>query len=336
MVWTEFIVCLAIIVAAGSRLAKYGDIIAEKTGLGRVWIGVVLLAAVTSLPELATGISSVTFVGKPDLTMGDLFGSNLINLVIIAIIDLVPRRGLVLHYLGTGIILSTVLSLGLVAAAAASLFLAQNLLTVEIFGRLGIYSVVLFVMYLMAQYTIFRFQQGKNEDDKISEVMPDVSKESTRRVITFFAIAALMTVGAGIWLASIGSRISEQTGLSASFVGTLFLAICTSAPEVVVSIFAARLGAIDMAVGNMVGSNLFNMGFIIFMVDLFYAPGPVLQGVDIVHIITALFAILMSCVVIMGVIYRPRLWLRISVNTILLIVFYLGAMVTLYSLSKPA
>jgi len=90
-----------VIIVAGTKLAKYGDLIAEKTGLGRIWIGVVLLATITSLPELATGISSVTFVGEPDLTMGDLFGSNLINLVIIAVIDLFYTRGPVLHYLGT-------------------------------------------------------------------------------------------------------------------------------------------------------------------------------------------------------------------------------------------
>src|SRR3990172_5393858 len=126
-IWLQFVACLAIIVIAGSRLAKYGDLIAEKTGLGRVWIGVVLLAAVTSLPELATGISSVTFVGEPDLTMGDLFGSNLINLAIIAIIDLVHRSGPVLHYLGSGIVLSTILSLFMIAAADTVVLLSQNL-----------------------------------------------------------------------------------------------------------------------------------------------------------------------------------------------------------------
>src|SRR3990172_3826950 len=121
LVWVQFAVCLLIIVVAGTKLAKYGDLIAEKTGLGRVWIGVVLLATITSLPELATGISSVTFVGEPDLTMGDLFGSNLVNLVIIAVIDLFYTRGPVLHYLGTGIVLSTVLSFFLITAAATSL-----------------------------------------------------------------------------------------------------------------------------------------------------------------------------------------------------------------------
>lgn len=339
MVWIQFAVCLAIIVVSGSKLAKYGDVIADKTGLGRVWIGVVLLAAATSLPELATGISSVTFVGKPDLTMGDLFGSNLINLLIIAVIDLVYRNGPVLHYLGTGIVLSTILSLFLIAAAATSLYLAQNHLTVVLFGRIGIYSLALFLLYLLAQYMIFHFQADNRSDIRNNEaVRTPRDPVPLKKAVGFFVLAALITAGAGTWLAAIGDQISEVTGLGASFVGTLFLALCTSAPEIVVSISAVRLGALDMAVGNMVGSNLFNMGVIIFVDDLFYSAGPILQGVNINHLITALFAVLMSSIVIIGIIFRPRFRWRIpvGVDTAALVILYAGAMVTLYLLGKPA
>src|SRR3989304_4125883 len=217
LIWVQFAVCLLIIVVAGTKLAKYGDLIAKKTGLGRVWIGVVLLATITSLPELATGISSVTFINEPDLTIGNLFGANLINLLIIAIIDLVHRRGPVLHYLGTDIVLRTVLSLFLIAAAATSLYLAQNLLTVALFGRIGIYSFVLFCLYLLAQYMIFRFQSVKNEDIQENEVATTNGGStpiSLKRAVTFFVVAAAATAGAGIWLAFIGDQISEVTGLT--------------------------------------------------------------------------------------------------------------------------
>lgn len=75
-----FIVCTAAIVYSGTRLSKYGDIIAEKMGLGRAWVGLVLLASVTSLPELITGISSVTFVVAPDIAVGDVLGSCIFNI----------------------------------------------------------------------------------------------------------------------------------------------------------------------------------------------------------------------------------------------------------------
>lgn len=338
MVLVQFFVCLAVIVIAGTKLAKYGDLIAERTGLGRVWIGVFLLALITSLPELATGISSVTLVREPDLTIGDLFGSNLINLMIIAIIDLMYRSGPVLHYLGTGIVLTSVLSLFLIGAAAVFLFLAQNLPTVVLFGRIGIYSFVLFGLYILAQFMIFRFNKAEVKKGEARDLttgnQPPIS---LRKVTVLFIVSALATVAAGTWLAFIGDQIAEITGLSTSFVGTMFLAICTSAPEIVVTISAARLGALDMAAGNVIGSNLFNMGVIIFINDLFYSAGPILQSVDVNHLVTALFAILMSSIVVIGIVFRPRFWMRIWVgmDSVALALMYCGALVTLYLLSRP-
>ncbi len=338
MVWLKFIICLAIIILAGSRLAKYGDLIAEKTGLGRIWIGVVLLATITSFPELANGISAVTLAGEPDLTMGDLFGSNLVNLMIIAVIDVLHTRGPILHFLGTGIVLTTILGVILIAAAAAFLYLNQSGLPALAIGHVGFYSVILFGLYLMAQYMLFRFQTVKQEARTEEELRPLLyaSLPSMKRLVAYCTLAAIATIGAGIWLAIIGKEISLGTGLNASFVGTLFLAISTSAPEIVVSISAVRLGVIEMAVGNVVGSNIFNMGVVIFVSDLFYTRGPLLRDVGVGHILTALFGILMSGVVIIGIIFRPRFWLRswVGIDTAALIILYVGAMVALYTLGR--
>jgi cation:H+ antiporter len=337
LVWVKFAICLAVILVAGSRLSKYGDVIAVKTGLGRVWVGVVLLAAITSLPELATGISSVALVGKPDLTLGDLFGSNLINLAVIAIIDVLYTRGPVLQYLGSGIVLAAILSTLLIAAAATFIYIAQNVSSLGIFGYIGLYSPILLCLYLLVQYMLFRFQrtqQGQPPDN--GSVTAGYEDVSLKRVSTFFGIAALATIAAGTWLGFIGDELSQVTGLKASFVGTIFLAICTSAPEVVVSISALRLGALEMAVGNVIGSNLFNMGIVIFVDDLFYTTGPILSYASMDHTGTALFAILMSCVVIIGLIFRPRFWPRIwvGIDTAVLVLLYFGAIFVLYSLGR--
>lgn len=91
LLWIAFLVCTSVIVYAGSRLSKYGDIIAEKTGLGRTWIGVVLMASVTSLPELVTGISSVTYANVPDIAVGDILGSCVFNMLIISFLDALHR-----------------------------------------------------------------------------------------------------------------------------------------------------------------------------------------------------------------------------------------------------
>jgi cation:H+ antiporter len=139
-------------------------------------------------------------------------------------------------------------------------------------------------------------------------------------------------VGAGMWLGLIGEQIVDSTGLKASFVGTLFLAISTSAPEMAVSISAARLGALEMAVANVVGSNLFNIGVIVFLVDLFWGEGPIFQYVSSGHVLTALFALTMSSVVIIGIIFRPKLWLRswVGLDTAFVAILYIAALVSIY------
>src|SRR4030067_3205294 len=91
LLWLGFIICTSLIVYSGTKLSKYGDIIAEKTGLGRAWIGVVLMASVTSLPELVTGISSVTYAGAPDIAAGDILGRCVFNMLILAILDSIYR-----------------------------------------------------------------------------------------------------------------------------------------------------------------------------------------------------------------------------------------------------
>ena len=117
LVWVKFIVCLAVIVVAGTRLSKYGDVIAEKTGLGGVWVGVLLMATATSLPELFTGVSAVALVGVPNLAMGDAFGSNLFNLAIIALLDILHHRGPILARVRAGHVLAGGMGIVLISLA---------------------------------------------------------------------------------------------------------------------------------------------------------------------------------------------------------------------------
>jgi cation:H+ antiporter len=141
----------------------------------------------------------------------------------------------------------------------------------------------------------------------------------------FYGIAALFIIGSATWLSYIGDEIAEVTGLGATLVGSLFLALTTSLPEVVVSVAALRLGAVDMAVGNIFGSNLFNMCIIIPVDDLFYR-GPILSVVSQSHIFTALIGVLMTCVVIIALVYRTerKTLIGVSWDAIALIILFLG------------
>jgi cation:H+ antiporter len=82
MIWMQFAATALVIVFAGVRLARFGDVLGEKSGLGRSWVGVVLLAATTSLPELFTGIGATAVSALPDIAVGDVLGSCMFNLLI--------------------------------------------------------------------------------------------------------------------------------------------------------------------------------------------------------------------------------------------------------------
>ena len=92
IVWSEFFACVVLILVAGVRLSRYGDVIAEKTGVSRTWVGLILLATVTSLPELVTGISAVALANLPNIALGDALGSCVFNLLIITVLDFLYRE----------------------------------------------------------------------------------------------------------------------------------------------------------------------------------------------------------------------------------------------------
>lgn len=156
MLWIAFVVCTAVIVYAGSRLAKYGDIIAEKTGLGRAWIGVVLMASVTSLPELITGISSVTFAGVPDIAVGDVLGSCVFNMLILAFLDAIHRPMPISAKAQQGNVLSAGFGILLLCIIAGSLSLRVPLPPL---GWIGLYTLLTIPLYFVAMRLIFFYEK---------------------------------------------------------------------------------------------------------------------------------------------------------------------------------
>ncbi len=311
MVWLKFAICVLIIFLSGKRIAKYGDIIAEQSGLGRIWIGVILLAVATSLPELFTGISAVVLVGVPDLTIANLFGANVFNLLNLAVLDIAyGKSGSLLRSLKQGHERTAWLSL-LVVLLVASCVLASRFSTLSL-GWIGWYAPIILLAYILAARAIFRHEQKESASQEVEDgARCESVAGSPNGVYVRFAIAAAFIIGAGCWLAVIGDEIATDTGWESSFVGSLFLAFTTTLPEITVSFSALRIGAPDLAVANMIGSNLFNMA-IIPVVDIFYTEGPVLADVSSVNIYTAIAVTAMTVVFIAALRATPRGRLRLS------------------------
>ena len=329
MVWIEFLLCLVIILFAGTKLARYGDAIAEKTGLGRFWVGLLLLAAITSVPEIATGVSAAALVGLPDLALGTLFGSNLFNLAILALLDAFHPYTPILTVASLRHRFLAVGSIALIGIACLSI-LAGDWFSGISLGWLGAPSIVILLIYILL---IRRMSNPGWGEESPSEVGPLRYENMTIRTVWLkFSLAAVAVIAAGIWVSFIGDDIAQLTGWGTSFVGSLFLAISTSMPELVVTIAALRLGAVDMAVADILGSNMFNMA-IIFPVDLLYVRESLLSSVSSVHVITAVAGILMSLVVIAGLVSKTKgkVFGIFSWYSPVLIAFYLLGFFALFS-----
>jgi len=320
LVWVKLILCILIISFSGRGIAKYGDIIAHKTGFGRIWIGVVLLALVTSLPELFTGISAITLVDAPDLTIANLFGANAFNLLNLALLDIAYQNGSLLRAVSSSNRLTAWLSLVLVLVAATPIFISQ--LSALGIGWIGWYTPTIIVLYLIFMRIIFCSEQ-RQSSHQVVEL--DYGEISLRKTYLYFAILAVFIIGTGIWLAIIGEEIATTYRWGEGFVGSLFLAFTTSLPEITVSFAAMRMGAVDLAVANMIGSNLFNMT-IIPINDLLYSQGSVLASVSESHLTSSLRVIVMTVIFIAGLYFRPKRLFRLSwFNFSLIVLFLVGA-----------
>jgi len=302
LVWVKFLICVLLVLLFGTRLSRYGDVIAEKTGLSGIWVGLLLLAIVTSLPEIITGISAVAVVNAPDLGVGTLFGSNAFNLSVIAVLDIVHRPGSLLASASQNHRLSAGLGILLAAAAAGAMLLSTRVWD-GAFSWLGIYSVVLVVLYLLGSRSIYQRERATAASP--TEVLR-YEKMSSWRAYLGFGISAIGIIGTGVWLATVGNEIVAVTGLGSTFVGSLFLALTTSLPEVVVALAALRIGAVDMAIADVLGSNIFNIGFGIPFFDIFSGGASIFATASPDHFITAGVIAVMSLIVIIGLVLRTR------------------------------
>ncbi|WP_105317929.1 sodium:calcium antiporter [Thermus tenuipuniceus] len=324
MTLLAFLGVALLVVLAGQRVAYYGDALAEKRGWGRAWVGLILVAATTSLPELLTG-TSAALLGAVDIAVGDILGSVLFNLLILSLLDAVGGRVPLLGRLHAGHALAVGFALLFLAMQGAVLWWGG-----PVWGPVSWYSPVAVLLYLLATRLTFTYERRR----------PQVEVERLERLYEHLSLAQALrgyvgygavVVGAASFLPTLAERLGEETGLGASFVGTALVGAVTSLPEVVVTLSAARLGAFDLAVGNLLGSNLFN-ALILAWDDFLYA-GPFFHAAHESHLAAVLVALAMYGVVLLGMSYQALRKLAVlSWDTLTLLGLYLLGLVWLYAL----
>lgn len=303
--WLIFSLSAAAVVLAGVRLARDGDVIAERTGLGGVWVGAILVAAATSLPELTVDIFAVR-QGHESLAVGDLFGSSMTNMLILAVADLATTHRALLTRVAVNQTLVGVIAIGLTATAVAGVLSAGHFTVMSVgWAPLAIGAGYLAGMRLLHQNRAEPpFMTTAAATAAASERSPGL-----RRAVIGFAFGAAVILAAAPFLARSAADLAVQWGVSTGFIGVLLLAVTTSLPEVAVTVSSLRAGSYDLAVGNLLGSNCFNM-VILLPLDLVDGGGSILARVEPGVLIAGSFAILLMAQTLIEVLNKAerRVW----------------------------
>ncbi len=324
MVWLQFIITSAVIVYAATQLAKYGDVIALRTRLGGMFVGTLLLAGVTSLPEVLTTISAV-YQGAPNLAAGNLLGSNMFNMLLLAVLDIVHHKHRLLRKAAFKHALSGSLAMFMIGLVAFFILADIDLRI----GWVGADSLILLLVYIAGIRLIQRNPMSDIGAAEQEELPPNIP--TLRRALIGFGLAAAALVIVTPLMVNSSVRIADITGLGTTFIGTALVALVTSLPELVTTIAAARFGADDMAIGNLFGSNLFNMAAL-GLTDLFYLQGRFLSAVDPAFVLVGLLGLIMTGMGLIGNLARlDRRLGFLELDALLLILVYFGGMWFLYS-----
>ncbi len=294
----QFMFCAVLIGAAGFILSRSADALAEAKGWGRSWVGLALLGTVTSLPELVSGVSAVAWIDAPNLAVGDALGSCVFNLGLLVVVDALQRDQPMYREASSVHLLSAAFGLISLGFVAMSLLLAPY---VPALFHVGLYSPLMVILYLIALTSVSRNERAA--------VLAAGARRTEAIEVRFlwrrFAVAALVVLIAGGWLPQVADRLAHAAGLSRSFVGTLWLAFATSLPEMAVTLAALRLRALDLAIANLLGSNLFNI-VALAIDDAAYLRGPLFAHAASAHVGTAVAGMIMTGLVIIGLVIRPQ------------------------------
>ena len=274
-----FLGSAAAVIFFGVQLAKYGDALASLTGWGRLFVGSILVALATSLPELSNNITAVR-IDNPQLALGNVVGANMVNMFTMAMVALLfgGRRFLqrVAPEQGYLIVLAALLT-GL-AVLFAAIRIEANI------WQIGISSIVLLVVYVIGMRIVYQRRPVEDGDEGDDPGM------TLSRAWLMFSLVSLGVIIAGVFLAQSVDRVADLTGISSGVLGILAVSIVTTMPEASATVAAARMGAADLGVAGLYGSCVFNVTILSFA-DPFFRSGVLLNFAEPAHFISGGIAV---------------------------------------------
>lgn len=325
MIWIQFILSALVVIFAAIRLSRYGDVIAVRTKLGGVLVGTIFLAGATSLPELISSISAFK-AGVPNLAAGNFFGSNMVNVLLLAVVDVINYQVPLLRRIAISHALTAALTSILMLVAVISIMAEVD----ARIGWVGIDSLLLIGLYFGGVWLIQRESHGPKDSSAAATVEPGPEFPSLRRGVVGFLATATVLILVVPMLVDASTEIARVTGLGTGFVGTALLSIVTSLPELIAALAAMRMNAFDMAVGNLFGSSVFNM-LGLGISDFFYTDGRFLAAIDPGFALVGILGLLLINMALIGNLARvERKFFFVEVDVVAIIIVYFLGMYLLF------
>ena len=330
--WFAFILSSLAVVVSGFYLTKNVDLLAEAKGLSKGFLGFILLASITSLPEMITTAYSSAGLGVNDQAIGNVFGSNLFNVLIFTIIGLLFTLERI-HGSGETFVLSKGnIIAGIFSIMLTAFFLEWIPFETSLGQSLSIFNIDLIsyfflIAYLVAAYIIWT---GSKEYEKGSDSRKSVvGSFSEAKVYLIIAVLSIIIIVASIFLSKSVKVIALTNHLNFSFAGAVLLAVVTSLPELVVSISSIHFLSPEMAHGNILGSNLFNL-VNLSIADIFFRKGVIYWQMEKGGFYLASGSIVLTSIMILSILSPPRKTFlgRLSLGTLLILILYF---VTIYA-----
>jgi cation:H+ antiporter len=322
---------------AGARLAGYADEISRRSGLGEALMGLLLLAGVTSLPEIATSVTAAS-VGNAPLAVNNLLGSIAMQVAVLAIGDLIyGKRALTSVVPDPTVILQGSLNVCLLCAVAIAAIVGDHAL-----GGAGWWT---WGLAIGAFYSMHKLVEANDREPWIANAakdeLPGPGDDHPMHVSHLglglrTALAAIVILLAGSLVALTGDAIAQQSGLGSSFMGYAFVAIATSLPEASTVFASMKRGLYTMAISDILGTNIINVA-LLFLVDLVAPEKAVMASVGEFAAVAAILGAAVTGLFMMGLAERrDRAFLRMGVDSIAVLATYFSGLVLLFTLRGDA
>lgn len=268
MIYLIYLALAIAVVLLSIKASVYVDLLDKNTKLSGAFIGGVLLSAVTSLPELLTSLSSTVWLKNPRLSLGNILGSNLFNMTIIAMLIILWTSNFKKSNISKSHSYTAWVTLAIYVAVALNMLNIVNFEVVTI----SITSIIILVLYTLGVKTMSNDDSGTADEFKDETAV--TTSLSLKQIIIRFILVSIELVISSILITYVTDIIAARLNLGASLAGALLLGIATSLPELTSCVSLVKIGNFNVSVGNIVGSNLFNF-LIIFISDVLFIGGTV-------------------------------------------------------------